>query len=447
MKQDQTRGQPKLEVVARTDTGRVRELNEDFVAYRVPSEQDQSTAKGVLCIVADGMGGHAAGEVASKTAVEAALRAFYEHPTSDARESLQAAVDAANAAVYEQAEQQQGKPRMGTTLVAAVVNGDALHVANVGDSRAYMIRAGEIEQITEDHSWVQEQVRAGALTELQARQHPRRNVVTRALGLQPQVEVDIYDGTMEAGDVLLVCSDGLWEQVEDTELAQAVVNHSLEEATRLLIDIANSRGGPDNISLIVVKVSGPSAATVEIPAPSRATLPLPPQPAVQRRRSAPTIIGLGAAALLLVGVIGFMLTRPEEQPSSATVPPVTPAATQPPSTPAGFVPGVVESPNSSATEVAPTATLRPTFTLTPAAGSPTPTVSPTTPPPSATAPATTMAPPTPAPESTAIPTEGTPAPDQGGGTPPNETEPTLVLPTLPIGKPVPSPRPTVGPGG
>jgi serine/threonine protein phosphatase PrpC len=173
-----------------TDVGRARPHNEDYVDYYTPPDPRQLARKGSIYVVADGMGGHQAGEVASQGAVELAIGQYYSDTTHDVGTGLVRAFRAANQQIHAQAQSDPSKGGMGTTLVAAVILGRKVYVANVGDSRAYLVNRQGITQITEDHSWVEEQVRAGLLTPEQAKRHPQRNLVTRALGSKPAVEVD-----------------------------------------------------------------------------------------------------------------------------------------------------------------------------------------------------------------------------------------------------------------
>jgi len=243
-----------VQIACLTDPGRKRTTNEDAVSYHIPGNREEFESRGILCIVADGMGGHDAGEVASATAVEAMLGAFLSENSRDPVESLRNCVTTANRKVYETSRSSGSQSGMGTTLVAAMLRGNQLHVANVGDSRAYRIRGGEPEQITTDHSWVQEQILAGVLTKEALHTHPRRNLITRALGIYPGIEVDYFSKTVRKDDVLVLCSDGLWGEVRDDEIARAVEGRSVEEAAQVLVDLANERGGPDNISVVVARV-------------------------------------------------------------------------------------------------------------------------------------------------------------------------------------------------
>jgi serine/threonine protein phosphatase PrpC len=249
-----------LEIAYLSDVGRARDHNEDNVlSFRHP-DPGVRAARGDLFAVADGMGGHQAGEVASAMALQRLQGEYYTDQQIDIGTALVRAIKTANTAVHA-AHEQPGKGGMGTTLVAAAVRGREVAIANVGDSRAYSIGPRRIDQITEDHSWVQEQVRHGLITEEQARKHPQRNIVTRSIGSKPTVEVDLLTGQLNDGDTLLLCSDGLTGVVQDNEIQTIVTNNSAQEAARRLIALANSRGGPDNITVLIVKAKAVKAQT------------------------------------------------------------------------------------------------------------------------------------------------------------------------------------------
>ncbi len=213
----------------------------------------RAAGRGELFLVADGMGGHTSGEIASRLAVESVLRSFSVWTGDDAQATLVGAVQRANAEIYAQSgAEQSGLARMGTTLVGALVRGNELHVINVGDSRAYRLRSGRLEQLSRDHSVVADQVAKGLIDAEEARQLVYRNRITRALGQKPTVVVDHFVHTWQAGDVMVLCTDGLTGQVSDAEIAAVVSRCSPDEAAVRLVELANERGGPDNISVIVV---------------------------------------------------------------------------------------------------------------------------------------------------------------------------------------------------
>jgi serine/threonine protein phosphatase PrpC len=231
---------------ARTDVGQTRDHNED--SYGIGAG-DQIERLGALLVVCDGMGGHAAGEVASRVAVETIVADYYADSGEERPLALEQAFDHANEQIYT-----SGHGSMGTTGVAALLHHDALHVANVGDSRAYLIRDGEIRQVTRDHSFVSDQVAAGLITSEQARSSPHRNVITRALGYQPEVSIDLFRLPLQVGDLILLCSDGLHGLVSDVEIGEIASTYAPDEAVDRLIDLANERGGPDNITVVIARV-------------------------------------------------------------------------------------------------------------------------------------------------------------------------------------------------
>jgi serine/threonine protein phosphatase PrpC len=346
---------PSLDLVAAklTDVGRVRPHNEDYVDYYIPPDSRQLARKGAIYLVADGMGGHQAGEVASHDAVELVIGQYYSDTTHDVGTSLVRAFRAANQQIHAQAQSDPSKGGMGTTLVAAVVLGRKVYMANVGDSRAYLINKKGIAQITEDHSWVEEQVRAGLLTPEQAKRHPQRNLVTRALGSKPAVEADLFEGEINAGDTLLLCSDGLTGRVEDHELMAIVREHPPQKAAQLLVDLANERGGNDNITVLIVSAHE-EPATVKAPV----LVPAKKEPA----RKFPLVPVLGGVAAVLVLVLGVLVGMPiikgilGPKPTATPLPPASPAV---PTVTVTLDAGVISTPEAGVIST-PTETLPPT---------------------------------------------------------------------------------------
>jgi serine/threonine protein phosphatase PrpC len=254
----------RLESAELTDVGRRRERNQDNVAHLIPSDTRVLDEKGALFIVCDGMGGHAAGEVASELGVKTIRDEYYSNEHHDVISSIASAVERANATIYQHAAEHPELSGMGTTCVALVIADGRAFVINIGDSRAYIIRNGKMRQVTRDHSWVAEQVRVGLLTEEQARTHSHRNVITRSLGTQPNVTADLFIETMHDGDRILLCSDGLHGYVEESEIEQVVTSDvEADAAVQQLIDMANNNGGPDNITASLVHL-------VNVPAPTGA---------------------------------------------------------------------------------------------------------------------------------------------------------------------------------
>lgn len=255
-----------LVITSATDVGRVRKNNEDAVGdprllAALVGGPARLAARGALLAVADGMGGHAHGEVASRLAVETLFGSYYAadgSPPEDLRRAVLAANEAVRRANTGQAEvaDKRGQRGMGTTLVAALIGGNELHVANVGDSRAYRLREGTLSQLTADHSLVAEEVRAGVISAVDAWTHPFRNVLTRAIGGEPEVAVDLFNAPWLPGDRLLLCSDGLHGVVPDELILDALLGLEPEKAARALIDAANALGGPDNVTVIVAARPG-----------------------------------------------------------------------------------------------------------------------------------------------------------------------------------------------
>jgi protein phosphatase len=232
----------RLIVHGKTDKGLVRKENEDAFCI----EKDLG-----LLAIADGMGGHASGEVASKMAIEI-LRESFKKGGEPLPERLSSGVKLANRAIYEAAQSQSQLNGMGTTLTALQLEGNRLSIAHVGDSRAYLIRGGVIEQITDDHTIVSEQVARGMMTREEAARSDMRSILSRALGIGPEVKVDVEGLTVSEDDKLLLCSDGLSELVsEDEMLLEVQSSNRPATVCNELVNLANQRGGEDNITVIV----------------------------------------------------------------------------------------------------------------------------------------------------------------------------------------------------
>ena len=230
----------------KTDTGRQRRDNEDSAYVRVP-----------LFVVADGMGGAQAGEVASALAVEEFRKGLPdsdpEHPTAERR--LAQRVQTANRRIYDTAQVEHEHSGMGTTLTAVYLDDSDLAIAHVGDSRAYVFRDGELTRLTHDHSLVEELMRRGKLTPEQAAEHPQRSIITRALGIEPEVEVDTWTFPGRGGDVVLLCSDGLTSMIDESQIAEVLRSESdLERVGERLIHEANEAGGRDNITVVMFRL-------------------------------------------------------------------------------------------------------------------------------------------------------------------------------------------------
>jgi protein phosphatase len=238
-----------------TDVGRRREGNEDEFRF--------DAGLGFFA-VADGMGGHAAGEVAARLAVETMLDAVRRRAAAGsardplvASSSLREAIDEANRRICESITTHEEQRGMGTTIAAVLAAGDRAVVAHVGDSRVYLLREGRLLRLTSDHSWVNEQVKLGLLSDDAAQRHPMRNIVTRALGSRSDVDVEIALESIRGGDVILLCSDGLNTMLSDDEIRDLLGAHhdDPEAAARTLVAAANARGGDDNVTVIVVRVN------------------------------------------------------------------------------------------------------------------------------------------------------------------------------------------------
>lgn len=295
---------------ARTHVGQRREVNQDAFdgGPRGPA---------TLLVVCDGMGGHAAGEVASQLAVTTIME-VYDPSATEPGTSLRDAFTTANQRVYT-----QGRGTMGTTGVAALFLHNHLFVANVGDSRAYIVREGQISQISNDHSFVSDQVAAGLMTAEQARHSNIRNIITRALGHSVDVNVDIFERELRAGDTVLLSSDGMHGLIEDAEIAEIASIATPDEATQRLVDLANERGGVDNITVVIAQVDELDAAdgtseTIALPnAP-----PAPPAPPSPSPKAEPPLNRLGVllaslALLLLIGIGAFVVFTASPSANSA----------------------------------------------------------------------------------------------------------------------------------
>jgi serine/threonine protein phosphatase PrpC len=248
---------PGVEVSGQSDIGCQRENNEDSFGYWEPEDDEQFLRKGRLAIVADGMGGYEGGQEASHLAVETVSSFYRDRNGGDPQQVLNEALQAAHDRVREHGFAHPKLRGMGTTCTAIVLVGNTLHYAHVGDTRLYLVRDGHITQVTRDHSYVGRLVESGVLSREEAEKHPQRNILTAALGTNAELIMDSpgHPETLVSGDVLVVCSDGLWGQMQDSEILEAVANKSPEEAGHELIELARERGGPDNITLQILRVS------------------------------------------------------------------------------------------------------------------------------------------------------------------------------------------------
>jgi len=274
---------------SQSDVGRVRSANQDEV------REFAREGGARLLVVADGMGGHAGGEVASATCVEA-IGDYFAQADEDPAALLRHAFEAANERVYRQGNEDPALFGMGTTAVAALVEGpERAWIAHVGDSRAYRLHDGRLEQLTDDHSWVQEQVRLARLTPEEAEVHPRRNALMRSIGVDSQVEVDVRCVDLRPENQLLLCSDGLWGEIDDQTISSVLASAPPEESARRLVELANEAGGHDNVTVAVL------------------ALPASERPSAQPKRSPDAKpaglhkLGLAVAVGLGVALIAWLL--------------------------------------------------------------------------------------------------------------------------------------------
>ena len=241
-----------------TDVGQKRTVNQDFV---FTSETPVGNLPN-LFVVADGMGGHKAGDFASSYAVEVLLSTIVFDENSNPVKIIRAAIENANTQLLREASDNETMSGMGTTMVLVTIVGHYAYVANVGDSRLYLVDENKISQITKDHSLVEEMVRMGEISRDDARNHPDKNIITRALGAGRDVDVDFFDIRLTPGDILLLCSDGLSNMVPDEDIRQVIrTSETLEETGRRLVSMANDNGGRDNIAVVLVE---PETKEVEV---------------------------------------------------------------------------------------------------------------------------------------------------------------------------------------
>jgi serine/threonine protein phosphatase PrpC len=260
-----------------TDQGRKRPHNEDFVAFFEPDDAEELISSGNLYIVADGVGGASKGERASQYAAQRVLYEYYRPPQIEPYERLRQSMRLACKEIHAYSQQNDTPSRMATTMVAAVLRGQTLTVANVGDSRAYLIRNGRIEQITQDHTFVGEMVRSGVMTEEEAQHSKRKNRLSRSLGGESDVKVDTFPNiALHTGDRIMLCSDGLTRYATQEDLIQLASTGSPIEVVEHLIKFANSQGGADNVSatLIVVGQLVDVADAIKIKSQGQAPTPV-----------------------------------------------------------------------------------------------------------------------------------------------------------------------------
>jgi PPM family protein phosphatase len=323
---------PAVDVAERSDPGRdpAKQVNEDACGHR-------ETPFGILAVVCDGMGGHVGGREASSAALTAIFDAFAQAaPGSSPRDVLRDAIRLANVRVRTLAVPEGGGGRPGSTVVAVLVHAAGTEVAHVGDSRVFLVQQGQVFQVTRDHSMVQEMVAAKILTPDQAAAHPDANKITRALGMAAKIDVELQRNAIahEAGDTFVLCSDGLSDLVEPSDIVRIVGSVPPAEAVKDLVDLANARGGHDNITVVLVRprTSAPSASaggvapTIVVdnptlrppaPPPGIAVIPAAPPPAPEQaraRRSPPSVIaGVALAAVGIAAAVGMLVIHASDR--------------------------------------------------------------------------------------------------------------------------------------
>jgi serine/threonine protein phosphatase PrpC len=237
-----------MKVFSATDVGQIRKTNQDFIYTSAEPIGNLPN----LFVVADGMGGHNAGDYASRYGVSVLTESVKTDTNRNPVKILRAGIEAANRAVYEKSKSEEGLSGMGSTMVAATIVGDTLYVANVGDSRLYLLDE-ELRQVTQDHSLIAEMVRMGELTPEEGANHPDKNIITRAIGTSEEIKIDFFDVRLEPGCVLMLCSDGLYNMVEKKIITEVLQDdRDLDKAAKL-VELANAGGGLDNIAVIVVE--------------------------------------------------------------------------------------------------------------------------------------------------------------------------------------------------
>jgi PPM family protein phosphatase len=240
-----------------SDVGCQRENNEDRFFYWEPHGEEQFQRKGRLAIVADGMGGYEGGQEASRIAVEAITEVYADASNGEPRTWLLQGFEAAHLRIQQEADKNPVLHGMGTTCTALVVQSDLLYYAHVGDSRLYLVRNSVIQRLTHDHSYVSRLVENGVIRAEEAEAHPQRHILTAALGAGHSITPECPENafTLETGDVLVLCTDGLWSQVQEQEIGQLVTEHDPEDACSQLVNLAKERGGPDNITVQILRLA------------------------------------------------------------------------------------------------------------------------------------------------------------------------------------------------
>jgi protein phosphatase len=250
----------KFTLAAKTDLGRVRENNEDKFEFYVPGDDATLASRGSLFLVCDGMGGHAAGQIASELTCKTFIDVYLHHPSAEPTVGMLDAVKAANRFVLDNSRTFPDRKGMGTTLSALIFLQDQAYTVQLGDSRIYRLREGDLRQLTHDHTWVEEAIREGVITPEEGETHPYKHVLTRAVGAEPDVRPDILVEPLQAGDVYLLCSDGLINHVSDEVILDVLRSFPPTEAAWTLVGAALQGGGSDNTTVLVVRVDEVAAA-------------------------------------------------------------------------------------------------------------------------------------------------------------------------------------------
>lgn len=244
----------KVTVAAKTDLGRVRDNNEDKFEFFVPEDDARLANRGQIYVICDGMGGHSAGQIASELATKTFIDVYLNHPSTDPFIALEGAVGAAHRFVTDVGRAVASRRGMGTTLTSLIIRNDVAYSVNVGDSRIYRLRSGELKQLTTDHTWVEEVVTLGQLSREEAEVHQYRHVITRAIGAEGSAKPDILQWDVLAGDVFLLCSDGVMNHVADTALEETLSSRSPVDACWSIVNQALVGGGSDNTTAMVLRI-------------------------------------------------------------------------------------------------------------------------------------------------------------------------------------------------
>ncbi len=323
-----------LFVAATTHPGMTGKSNEDRYSISAFRIDDEGNTPAVFAIIADGIGGHKAGEIAAEIAIDTISHFISESDGSEPQETLEYAIIQAGDAIQKQSIKEISQQGMGSTCACAWIIDDQLYTASVGDSRIYLLRNGNIQQLSIDHTWVQEALDHGIIKPEQARNHPRSHIIRRYLGSKstvvPDLRLKLSSNESDAqalanqgmrllpGDILLLCSDGLSDLVEDDEFKEALNSSEMSAALSSLVDMANKRGGHDNITIVTLKVPAPN----EIPNVKIQSDTLP----IQKTKPwlTCTIIGIVVIFIFLIAALAFwLLNRPESTPNSTTLPSVS----------------------------------------------------------------------------------------------------------------------------